>query len=406
MTDLQIALIFLGIIIVLAVVVYNWRQEKNLRSKISNDFIVPHKDVLVDTTSAHEIDQTALQQPSNVADIEASDGVETVLEKPAIDENKNEKAIEENEQEVAVADEKQETPELIEEAIIENELTTSNDLITLPKEVHVAVDLIALLTATEPMNGQQLLARQQAILPNIGALIMLYGADEANNWHRIDEALGQHIHFRKVICSLQLADRRGPVGESVIHQFQFAINAIGVEFDAHVVWQGEHDPVKQAIDLDDFCMHVDQLVRVHLMQGKTPIHGTKFKGLAEANDMQLVNGQFYCYDEKNKDQVIYTLINADDQPFTAESLRLNIVRGATFQIEVPKLENCEQTFNRVILVAQQMAGSVGAALVDDNQRPLGTAQVEKIRQQLKVIHSAMVERKITPGSSISQRLFS
>jgi FtsZ-interacting cell division protein ZipA len=67
MTDLQIALIFLGIIIVLAVVVYNWRQEKNLRSKISNDFIVPHKDVLVDTTSAHEIDQTALQQPSNLS---------------------------------------------------------------------------------------------------------------------------------------------------------------------------------------------------------------------------------------------------------------------------------------------------------------------------------------------------
>lgn len=40
-------------------------------------------------------------------------------------------------------------------------------------------------------------------------------------------------------------------------------------------------------------------------------------------------------------------------------------------------------FNRVILVAQQMAGSVGATLVDDNQRPLGTAQIEKLDNNLK-----------------------
>jgi FtsZ-interacting cell division protein ZipA len=73
---------------------------------------------------------------------------------------------------------------------------------------------------------------------------------------------------------------------------------------------------------------------------------------------------------------------------------------------VPKLDNCEQTFNRVILVAQQMATSVGAQLVDDNRRPLGASQIEKIRQQLKVIHSSMVERDIMPGGSVSQRLFS
>jgi FtsZ-interacting cell division protein ZipA len=402
MSDLQVALIFLGIIIVLAVIVYNWRQEKNLHNKISNDFIVPQKDVLVDTSNEQDAVQTVIEQSSTITDTDAADSAVMALEVPATDENAE--GIEA--QEALDATTKPEASALIEEVAIVDPPIKANDLIILPKEVHLAVDLVALLTAVKPMNAQQLLAMQQEILQDLGALTMLYGADEANNWHRIDDAVGQLDQFRKIVCSLQLADRRGPISQSVINKFQFAMESIGVAFDAYVEWQGEQAPVEQAIELDAFCMKVDQLVSVHLMQGKTPIHGTKFKGLAEANDMQLVDGKFYCYDEKNKHQVLYTLINADDQPFTAESLRLNIVRGATFQIEVPKLENCEQTFNRVILVAQQMAGSVGATLVDDNQRPLGTAQIEKIRQQLKVIHSAMVEREIAPGGSISQRLFS
>jgi hypothetical protein len=48
---------------------------------------------------------------------------------------------------------------------------------------------------------------------------------------------------------------------------------------------------------------------------------------------------------------------------------------------------------------------MNASLVDDNQRTLGDLQIEKIRQQLKVIHATMVARGIMPGSPGSMRLF-
>jgi len=48
MSDLQIVLIVLGAIIIAAVVVYNWLQERKLRDNITEDFIVPQKDVLVE----------------------------------------------------------------------------------------------------------------------------------------------------------------------------------------------------------------------------------------------------------------------------------------------------------------------------------------------------------------------
>jgi FtsZ-interacting cell division protein ZipA len=51
MSDLQLALIVLGAIIIGGVVAYNWLQEKKLRQQVTSDFIVPQKDVLSDDFS-------------------------------------------------------------------------------------------------------------------------------------------------------------------------------------------------------------------------------------------------------------------------------------------------------------------------------------------------------------------
>ena len=48
MSDLKVALIVLGALIIAGVLVYNWLQERKLRNEVSRDFIVPQKDVLTD----------------------------------------------------------------------------------------------------------------------------------------------------------------------------------------------------------------------------------------------------------------------------------------------------------------------------------------------------------------------
>jgi hypothetical protein len=60
----------------------------------------------------------------------------------------------------------------------------------------------------------------------------------------------------------------------------------------------------------------------------------------------------------------------------------------------------------MVQIARQMEIGLHATLVDDNNRPLGDIQIEKIRQQLKVIHATMLVRGITPGSDSAHRLFS
>ena len=447
MSDLQIVLIVLGGFIIAGVVVYNWLQERKLRENITEEFIVPQKDVLVEefyidtealvekefANDAHKsklikkLNEDNRIEPrfedqqfadintsdtsssfSRTSDIETEDENETEAKADNLTDNDPQpnilEAMEEAPLAKAVKDNTVEPEIKVEKHILPAEfepLVTS----ALPDSVHSQIDLTAFLYATKNINGQALHTMMHNMLKDVGVLIMLHGLDQDNRWHLINDSTEESTTFKQIACSLQLADRRGPVPKPVLNKFQFAVETIGLEFNAHVEWQGKGDPALRAIDLDKFCMDVDQLVSVHLMQGDTPIHGTKFKGLAEANNLQLKHGKFSYADSQTPDIAQFILVNADEQPFTADGLRQNIVRGATFQIEIPKVVNCEDVFTQMVAIAQKMANSLGAQMVDDNQKPLGNLQVEKIRQQLKIIHAKMVARGIMPGSASSLRLF-
>jgi FtsZ-interacting cell division protein ZipA len=436
MSDLQIVLVVLGGFIIAGVVVYNWLQERKLRENITDEFIVPQKDVLVEE---FYIDADALVDKEFANDARKSKLIKKLNEDNKIeprfaDEIATDQSDKFDRDKEVGSDASLETEpsnlsnrdakEALEEASITNEAkenTTEPEikvekhilpaefepLVTsaLPDDVHSQIDLTAFLYATKNINGAALCTMMQNMLKEVGTLIMLHGLDQNDQWYLIDDSTSESAAFKQIACSLQLADRRGPVSKPVLNKFQFAVETVGLEFNAHVEWQGKGDPAIRAIDLDKFCMDVDQLVSVHLIQGDTPIHGTKFKGLAEANDMKLKHGKFCYFDSKMPDNAQFILVNADEQPFTVDGLRQNIVRGATFQIEIPKVVNCEEVFTQMVAIAQKMANSLGARMVDDNQKPLGDLQIEKIRQQLKVIHATMVARGVMPGSAGSQRLF-
>lgn len=467
MSDLQIVLIILGAMIIAAVVIYNWLQERKLRKNITEEFIVPQKDVLVeefyiDTDALVEKEFEDDKHKAEIVDrLNADDDTVTSdIEQPnkaALTENEHhdQTAVEQSSTKAAVQTEPATTadPVQLEEknhvsisrsdvahqlapdvaakidemaqasnvANTQSEVKPTKDFVTeksilppefdpiakssLPDDVHSQIDLTAFLFATKPISAKAFFDTTKTTMKGVGAFISLHGLDEDDVWHIIDDTATETQLYRRVACSIQLADRRGPVPKAVLNKFQFAIETIGLEFNAHVDWQSKQDPSERAIELDQFCMDVDQLVSVHLKQGDTPIHGTKFKGLAEANGLKLVHSQFCYFEDSTADIPQFTLVNADNQPFTPEGLRNNVVIGATFQIEIPKVKSCEQTFNEMILIAQQMANSLGARMVDDNQKPLGELQIEKIRQQLKVIHATMIARGVMPGSASSMRLF-
>ena len=409
MSDLQIILILLGFIIIAGVVVYNWRQEKQLRDTIRNDFLSPHKDVLTDDAETDVLVDQTLEAETTIADIPLADEMPSVdvvdIAAPETPEVAVAPILAVEEVEPLVVEETSEEPSTETMASQEEMPATETPSMSLPDELNAQIDFTAVLTAANSISGQALHVMVKDILKELGAIVMQHGLDKTGIWHRIDDRSSQNDVFETIACSLQLVDRRGPVAKPLINKFEYAVEAIGLEFDATITWQGEGDVAQRAVELDQFCIEVDQLVSVHVLQGDTPIHGTKFRGMAEANDLKLRHGKFYCVDSENPDLDKFVLSSADEQPFSSEWLRQNVVRGIVFQVEIPKVKNVELVFNQMIIVAQKMADRLGANMVDGNKNPLGDVQIDAIKQQLKVISSKMSARGIAAGSASSMRLF-
>ena len=415
MSDLQVALIILGAFIIAAVVIYNWMQERKLRRQVTSEFIVPQKDVLaedfyIDTDAYVEKELGEVVEKIKLAEHTRFSKPGSELQTEAIPDTvePNSKASQPMETPIDEPDTSEkpliepiETEPIVKANLYEQIQNLQADL---PDVTHPQIDLTAILYATPNIAGSDF-AALSALKSDIGLPMMLHGLDADNKWHVLNESAPK-IKFKQIACSLQLADRGGPISKQLLNKFQFSVEDCGLALNAHVEWQGNGDAMQRAIELDQFCLEVDQMVSVHIAQGDAPIHGTKFKGLAEANGLVLKNdGKFY-YFANGKEDPLFVLIDTDNQPFTAESLRSNVLKSVTFQIEIPKVNNCEQVFNQMIAIAQKMAASLNGRLVDDNQKPLGDLQLEKIRQQLKVIHATMVARGIMPGSPASMRLFS
>lgn len=465
MSDLQLALLALGAIIIVAVVVFNWWQERSLRKMAADAFEEAERDPLLE--DEFRIDTEAVlrdeaqpagafsptydeaMESSNPAIAEAASAVAEFEHDMAASEDipeltrtypsaPEEAAADWQDQEAATMEELQSDagfvdtipdaeqqatfpsqataehltavePEAVEapaEAVMPSSSVPVADTEhgALPSAISHQIDITAVLYLAQPVSGLDL--RQYLLsLVDLDKPVYAYGHGADGVWRMLTREQEEAM-FTRAACSLQLADRGGPVSRATLSRFQNAIEEMGRSFNAQVEWHGNPDPVIYANDLDQFCIEVDKLVGFHLAQGPSgPFTGTKFRGMAEASGLTLgEDGAFYYLNESG--QPLFALINQDKTPFTLEMLRTAVIRGVTFQLDIPRVKHCTEVFNQMVLIAKQMEGSLSGRLVDDNQRPLGDMQIEKIRQQLKVIHATMVARGIMPGSPGALRLFS
>lgn len=278
---------------------------------------------------------------------------------------------------------------------------------SLPAMLHAQIDLTALLYLATEASVSKLKAAILNLLEGYDKPVFVHVLDENKAWHDIKTANPNHL-ISRVACSIQLADRGGPITRQVLNRFQLAVETIGLDMNAHVEWQNPGDALSSAVALDNFCLEVDKTMGFHLLHGENgAFTGTKLRGLAESQGFSLDNdGAFKYYDDHNSKLPSFIMVNRDAFPFSPDMLRNSVVKGVTFQLDIPHVKNCAEAFGHMVQIARQMEIGLHATLVDDNNRPLGDIQIEKIRQQLKVIHATMLVRGIIPGSDSAHRLFS
>lgn len=229
--------------------------------------------------------------------------------------------------------------------------------------------------------------------------------DVAPLWTLLKE-VSPHQKVSKVACSIQLADRSGAVSRNLLNRFQLSVNELSQQLNAQLTIQEVGDILSKANALDAFCIEVDKTIGFHLLHGdQGAFTGIKLKGLAESQGFRLdTDGSFKYYDEGGR--LLFIMFNRENFRFNVEMLRNSVIKGVTFQLDIPHVSENGHAFNQMVNVAKQMSIGLNAVLVDEGNKVLGDAHIDKISQQLKAIHANMLSHGIVPGSKSAIRLFS
>ncbi|MEO5764211.1 MAG: cell division protein ZipA C-terminal FtsZ-binding domain-containing protein [Casimicrobiaceae bacterium] len=212
--------------------------------------------------------------------------------------------------------------------------------------------------------------------------------------------------FDQFAACLLLADRNGPLSHAQLETFARVVGEIAATLPAEFVAPDVESEAARAETLDALCADLDVQIGLSIVKPDTaPIAGTRLRGVAEAAGFRLAPGGRFEYLNEDSGGVEYSLQNARNEPFTADSLRLTATSGVVFLLDVPRLPDPVRAFDRMKLAAKRMARTLGGELVDDNQRPLDDAALANIRAQVDAAAAALRRGYIEPGSARAMALF-
>jgi FtsZ-interacting cell division protein ZipA len=389
MSDLQMALLLTGVVVVLVVLIFNWNQERRFRKQAATAFAPPERDALLDRFAAPRENAERIEPgmrevpPARVAQVEAvADAMLGARREPV--------AVEVA-QIVAVRDEPvvYETPPPTPVPAAPAPPAPYDELIEY--RAHLVGEMRATVFA-------DVIARSRTL----GKPVRWSGYS-GSVWEELQP--WREVQYQEVQVALQIADRNGAVQQSEFDTLCALLHDTAQKNGLRLSCDDVAEALERAQTVDHFCVDVDVLIGLNIVaRGDGGVLVSKVLREAQGAGMVLgVDGSFQLIDSRG--EALYTLCNHDAEPFSPEAV-LPDTPGVTLQFDVPHVPDGLQVFDGMVSFGRKLANEVGGLLVDDNMRPLTDSGIDKIRQQLASIYQRMDTRGIPSGSRRALRLFS
>jgi FtsZ-interacting cell division protein ZipA len=422
MSDLQIWLLLIGAAIVVAVLVFNWIQERRFRKQAEAAFQAPEEDALKQATAMprvmHNRFEPALREP--VFDADSATPVDEANEpRWHID-------AEQSETEEAPAGEHAVAAPIPVPATAPSPApgpaqppapgpthVTPNPFMQPPPASSAVAGLPApydeLIEYRIRIGSEGVLANVFADAFNhsrtLGKAVRWVGLPVgATEWEEVQP--WRDVHYQRVVVTMQLADRNGAVSEEQLSALCNTLQATAQAHGLQVACDDEVEALERAQAIDRFCVDVDVLIGLNVVaRGEGTVNLTRIVHEAEDSGMVLgADGVFQLIDSRGEPH--YALCNHDAEPFSALVVEGQTSQGVTLQFDVPRVPDGLKVFDSMVAFGRKIANEVGGILVDDNLRPLTDTGIEKIRTQLAQIYERMEARGVPSGSRRALRLFS
>jgi FtsZ-interacting cell division protein ZipA len=418
MSDLQIVLLVVGVVVIIGVVIYNRVQEARFRERAETAFAQPAGDALLENGAARERIEPQFQddadaEPAGLPDRREpralAEGSPTERVAEAVARSRGLAPAHAQPAELATVAEPTRAPEMAaaeapRAAAPATAAEAARPAAADPLDRALAeLAYVAEVTAREPFLPSVLDQLARALGP-LAARVELRGRHKPEDaWETVDLTAPKAV--RELRAALQLVDRRGAVTQQDIVIFQSAVARCAATSGASASIPESGPFLARSRELDGFCSEVDVVVGINLvaLPGR-PFAGTRLRGLAEAAGFRLERGVLVFPDAEGGAR--FTLEQQSGAAITADSLRTLQATSVTLLLDVPRLADGLAAFDQMVAVGRELAESLGANLVDDNQVPVSEAGLEQIRNQLRTIYRTMDAHGIPAGSPAALRLFS
>jgi hypothetical protein len=420
MSDLQIALIAIGALIILAVLILNWWQERRFHRQAQSQFADLKNDVLLPESSSQtppddEAHEDGLMSEKDDTQSGLEDGVYDIADVQDADNFTINVAVKLDAEGApafdaltVTADSEEPQPSQAIEDVAPSAPAEPRVSAGLPSMLLSKIDTTALLYLAKESTMLTLKESLQGLFDGMDKPFFIHALDKNQVWQVLDDDSAQTYQpvFR-VACSLQLADRGGAVTRSTLSRFQLAVTELALKINADLEWHDIESIQLQASELDEFCIAVDKTVGFHLSHGENgAFSAAKLTTLAEAQG--LVANDAGCLQALNPQsaKLSFIIFNTENQLTGFNAASDTLIKSVIFQLDIPRVDECTLAFKQMVKVAKSLAGDLSANLLDANNRILNEQQIEQISQQVDSIQDAMRLRGIEPGSEAALRLFS
>lgn len=357
MSDLQLSLLVIGAVVVGAVYLYNWLQERSLHRRLQQAFGEGHEDVLL------------------------KGGIEPVLGEGRV------------EPQLAPAG-----PARTTGAVVDGTAAPA------AAGFDALLDYVAEVNGSTPI-ADALIGELSSKIASCGKPARITGFEPRSGaWEEM--ARGSGGRYTRVRLGLQLVNRGGAVNPAQLATFCDAIRQCADRAAAEAVCPDTHAALKVARELDAFCANVDVAIGVNVVaQQGAAFAGTRIRALAEAAGLKLEPDGIFHYRNEQR-HTLFTLDNHEPAPFLPESIKGITTRGVTLLLDVPRVAQGIEALELMLKIASGLAVGLGGDLVDDNRATLTEAGAARIKDQLRSIHAAMAQQGVPAGGTRALRLFS
>lgn len=346
MSDLQISLVLLGVILILAVLVFNWWQDRRLRQKMQAHFPEREQDPLMAGLAAQSRREPGLG-PSMAPPDDAA--------------------------------------------------LPSQDAPDDTDEVDPTTEVVIDIRFAEPVESVELFSAVQS-MHAVGTKPVRLFAETDGGGHRARLRPGES--YASLALAVLLANRGGPLTHIEWSQLWTFAEGLADRFDGAIEGPETEAVLQQAQALDAECADLDAQVGL-VLQLPAPRPARDVAALLE--NAGFLYGEHQLAWMSDTGQPRFTVLFDNQTPGQVQD---DDVQRLDFVLDLPNSPADEHAFSRMATVGRDLARRLDAVLLDDQGRPLPEHADQALDTQLYALYQRLEQAGYPAGHSRTMRVFS